>query len=473
MILKKPKVLVIDDEPIIHDSIKYVLKDKNCEVVCVTSITHGVEAFSESPDDFVIAFIDHRLKQPNRTEELGIGIVPMLKAKNSQIETVMISGIEDSEVLKSWMKAGITRYLYKPLNGNHLSLFYDLSVDKWKSGKTETIDNSERSKLLKHFKMAGHSKTLLSALQVAKKAGENVSELPVLIMGESGTGKELIAKGIHKLSRRKDKNFIAVNCASFNGPDSSLLESELFGHEKGSFTGADKLKIGMLEEAMGGTIFLDEIQSLSPKSQEKLLRCVQEKKLRRVGGNKEIPFDARIISAGKTNLMDMAQNQEFLLDLFYRLNGIDVVVPPLRERKKDIDVLTSYFLEKENTGKLQKHFDSTALTVIRNHKWPGNVRELQMAVKRAHAVSDGETIEVSHLPKTVTLSQNDLGLKTVPQLKLDFEKQFLNNIKQALKLSKGNLSVSAKMLMIPRTDLRYKIKKLGIDLSKYKMSGAN
>jgi len=289
----------------------------------------------------------------------------------------------------------------------------------------------------------------------------DISKSPstILIDGESGTGKELIASAIHLQSKRALKPFIAVNCAAI--PD-ALLESELFGHEKGSFTGAVDKHIGKFEAANEGTIFLDEIGTLSPSLQAKLLRVLQEKTIERVGGTKTISIDVRIISATNTDLKEEIKSRNFREDLFYRLNVIPITLPPLRERQEDIPLLIDYFLgkfSKENRKNI-KGFDKKAMEALIEYEWPGNIRELQNIIERVIVLNKGPNIKFEELPKEIvkgspTAVFNPFGGKK--------EKNEKESIEEALKRSDGNQSKAAKLLGLHRNTLRSKIKELGIN----------
>ncbi|MBN2403076.1 MAG: sigma 54-interacting transcriptional regulator [Spirochaetes bacterium] len=286
----------------------------------------------------------------------------------------------------------------------------------------------------------------------------------VLITGESGTGKELVAEAIHNNSRRKDKPFIRVNIAALS---QSLIESELFGHEKGAFTGALIQKKGRFELANGGTIFLDEIGDLNPQSQVHLLRVLQERTIERVGGTQTIPLDVRILAATHQDLDSKIKNGEFRQDLFYRLNVFPVYVPPLRERKTDILLLADHFLEKysRKMGKSVKRISSDAIDLLMIYHWPGNVRELENCVERAVILTQEDAIRNYHLPPTLQMADKPSPLSgSLDEMTDMFEKEIIID---NLKLSKGNITQAAKTLGTTKRILTYKINKLGIDYKKY------
>lgn len=461
-----PKILVLDDDSTVHEAVGYALRKYELEIVFATSIDQAIEHLAVQPESFVLGFIDHRLQHKDGSVELGLGIVPYLRRFNKNMSPVMISGSEEESVLKSWLDQKINRYLYKPLKIDLVRAIYDVEFERWRSTQTSSSDDDKQNfEVLKKFKMISRSKRLLAAINVAMKAAQSNSSLVTLILGESGTGKELVAKGIHDQSSRASQPFLPINCASFGGSD-ALLESELFGHEKGSFTGADKRKIGIFEAATGGTVFLDEVHCLSKNSQEKLLRVIQERKIRRVGSNVEYPLDVRLIAAGKPNLFELATAKEFLPDLYYRLNGFDIELPSLRERRGDILLLMNYFLKKKNGSFGKKIFDESVIETLTYHLWPGNVRELETAVERAYEVSDGDIIKLKDLPQSITLLEEadpSLGIIPVDQLKDEYNEKVKKSIVAAIIKTGNNLSFVSRLLKTDRADIRYKIKALGID----------
>jgi transcriptional regulator with PAS, ATPase and Fis domain len=297
----------------------------------------------------------------------------------------------------------------------------------------------------------------------------------VLIRGESGTGKELVAQALHHNSTRKDQRFVTVNCSAV--PE-NLIESEFFGHEKGAFTGADSRKIGMFQYADGGTLFLDEIGDISPAMQVKLLRALQEKRFTPVGSNREIEVNVRIVAATNRNLEQMIRDGQFREDLFYRLNVLPIVLPPLRERKNDLEPLTDHFVAKFNSrhGRSVQGFTPEALEVLRNHSWPGNIRELENVVEHAFVIEASDLIAWDSLPTSVRLGQPKVTTPTddtrvsvsVPldfqSSKEAFEREFLI---QALKKFKGRINQTALQANIPKKTLLRKLEKYGINARDY------
>ncbi|MBN2039006.1 MAG: sigma 54-interacting transcriptional regulator [Spirochaetes bacterium] len=330
----------------------------------------------------------------------------------------------------------------------------------------------EENKLLKIKLNAGKSPgSMIGNSHIIRAINEKVilvaeTDSTVLITGESGTGKELIAEAIHYNSKRKDKSFIRVNIAALS---QSLIESELFGHEKGSFTGAVSQKKGKFELANEGTIFLDEIGDLNPQLQVHLLRVIQEKTIERVGGNKTIPLNVRILAATHQNLEEKIRNNEFRADLYYRLNVFPIYAPPLRERKTDIMLLSDYFLEKysQKIGKDVKRISSEAIDMLMSYHWPGNVRELENSIERAVILADGDVIRSYHLPPSLQIAEEPEKNGMSGNLEEMTDMFVKEIIIDHLKLTKGNISKAANLLGTTKRILNYKIKKLGIDFKKY------
>jgi two-component system response regulator AtoC len=363
------------------------------------------------------------------------------------------------------MKKGAYDYITKPLNIDELRIIIDKAVEKGEL----LSENVYLKKLLREkYEFANIIGTSQPMQQLFSRMQRIIkTDSTVLILGESGTGKELVAKAIHFNGSRKDKPFVAVNCSAI--PE-NLLESELFGHVKGAFTGAVREKIGKFEAANNGTIFLDEIGTLPMHLQTKLLRVLQEQEVERVGSNRQIKLDVRVISATNVNLEEEAQRGNFREDLFYRLNVIPVVIPPLRERIEDILPLTRHFLQK-NCRAMQRpimHLDKEALEALEAYPWNGNVRELENIIERVVALTEGDVIALRDLPANICKSYLEGGTTSVTPAGIDMvqtineiEKRMIN---EALQLSGGVKARAAVMLSINRTTLVEKMRRLGMTL---------
>jgi len=362
------------------------------------------------------------------------------------------------------MKEGAYDYIEKGIDIEELKLIITGALEKKGVRETDALFIKVVEDSVSFSNMIGKSRGMLNVYKDIKKVAETPTN--VLILGESGTGKELVAKAVHENSPRRKMPFVVINCG---GVPESLLESEFFGHMKGSFTGAHVDKPGLFEIAKGGTIFLDEIGELPPYLQVKLLRVVQEKTFRRVGGAEDIKVDVRIISATNKNLEKKVKEGSFREDLFYRLNVIPIHVPPLRERKEDIPVLTRYFIEKYSTafGKEIKTISSYAMELLMNYPFPGNVRELENIIERSVALETSNII----LPENLLISGNLQEISNFTDINIPDDGIDLNDelakyekylIEEALKKVKGSKTKAAEILRVSFDSLRYRIEKLGI-----------
>jgi two-component system nitrogen regulation response regulator NtrX len=440
MVLKN--ILVIDDEENILTSLKGVLVDEGFTVETAKSGPLANPIIKKQLPDLILLDIW-------MPEEDGLQVLQRLKKENIQCPVIMMSGHGTIETAVKALKFGAFDFIEKPLQFDkllisiqHAFLFKDLeSENKDLKQKLETketlLGNSEPMKKLKNL------------IQVTAP-----SNGWVMILGENGTGKELIAQTLHKQSPRSKNKFIAVNCAAI--PD-ELIESELFGHEKGSFTGAFDRKIGKFEQASEGTLFLDEVGDMGLKLQAKILRALQECNIQRVGGDRLIELNLRVISATNKNLKECIENGEFREDLFYRLNVIPINVPPLRDRREDIPLLVEHFIKRYSKGRPLKISEAT-LKMLMAYPWPGNVRELKNWVERACILSQTDTLE-THFPEGFA-SEDAAEETSLKSAKNTFEKQF---ILKMLSENNWNVSKTAQMIGLERSHLHKKIKYLGIE----------
>lgn len=378
------RIFIVEDEPVFGLTLQKSLEEAN-EHYDVTRFASGKELLDNLhllPD---IATLDYHL--PDFT---GLELLEKVKQYNPQIITIMLSGQEKADVVVEAYSKGADHYILK----NEKAIVEVLKSVKNFSENVNLRQEVEnlREQIIdrtKYDSIIGESKPLLQVLKLIQKV-EN-SNILVLITGESGTGKDVVAQTIHYNSPRKRRPFVAVNVAAI--PE-DLIESELFGHEKGAFTGAVSKRIGKFEEANGGTIFLDEIAEMDPGLQSKLLRILQDSKVSRLGSNKEIQLDIRVIAATNKNLMELVKNNRFREDLYYRLQGFLIHLPPLRDRDNDTILLANYFLKEFcKSNKLgEKHFSKSSIQKMMAHDWPGNVRELKSVVERAALISDSDAL---------------------------------------------------------------------------------
>jgi len=454
------KILLIEDDPGSREALLMLLKGSGFAMKECSNGKEGLQFLTGERFDIVIS--DLFLPDMN-----GIDILTQVKLDSPQTEVILITGHASAETAVKAMKEGAFDYITKPLNIDELRIIIDKAVEK---GQLLSENVYLKKQLLDKYEFTniiGNSQAMQQLFSRMKRIIKTDST--VLILGESGTGKELVAKAIHFNGSRKDRPFVAVNCSAI--PD-NLLESELFGHVKGAFTGAIKEKIGKFEAANLGTIFLDEIGTLPMHLQTKLLRVLQEQEIERVGSNRQIKLDVRVVSATNVNLEEEVQRGNFREDLFYRLNVIPVLIPPLRERIEDILPLTRHFLEK-NCRSMQRpimHLEKEALEALEAYPWNGNVRELENIMERVVALTEGNLITLRDLPTNIVkiylerggspTSVTTQGIDMVRTIN-DIEKKM---IAEALQLSGGVKARAALMLSINRTTLVEKMRRLGIPL---------
>ncbi len=452
------KILVVDDDQGMREFLEIMLTKEGHDVTSAVDATKALNRCKKDHFDLILT----DLKMPKVD---GIEFLKSVKDVSPETMVILITAYASPETAVSAMKEGAYDYIEKGIDVEELKSIISGALDKKGVGETDALFIKVVEDAVSFSNMIGKSRGMLNVYKDIKKVAETPTN--VLILGESGTGKELVAKAIHENSPRKKMPFTVVNCG---GVPESLLESEFFGHMKGSFTGAHVDKPGLFEIAKNGTIFLDEIGELPPYLQVKLLRVVQEKTFRRVGGAEDIKVDVRIISATNKNLEKKVKDGSFREDLFYRLNVIPIHVPPLRERKEDIPVLTKHFIEKYSTafGKEIKTISSYAMELLMNYPFPGNVRELENIIERSVALETSNII----LPENLLISGNiqdvsDFSDVNIPDDGIDLNDEVAKYerclIEEALKKVKGSKTKAAEMLRVSFDSLRYRIEKLGID----------
>lgn len=441
------KILIVDDEFSVRDSLKAWFQEDG---YTVDVAANGKEALAKLAEkEWDVFFID--LKMPDMT---GIELHHKIKEIQPHSTTIIITAYASVESAVEAMKTGAYDYLSKPFDADHLALLVRNAVER-----KRLVD--ETAKLKKTLKGVYSAKEIIGESPGIMKVIENIKAVAdvdstVLIRGESGTGKELVARAIHANSRRRYAPIVTINCGAL--PE-NILESELFGHEKGAFTGAQYARKGKFEMADGGTIFLDEIGNISPKIQMEFLRVLEEKKFFRVGGNKEIRADFRTIAATNKDLETAMAEGEFRSDLFYRLNVFVIEIPLLKERKSDIPLLAHHFLNiyTRQMNKIITGISPAAMQILANYDWPGNVRELENAIERAVVVCKEKEIQPEHFPFSMTRAEestwsNDNSLEDVQR----------NHIKAVLEQTGWNISQAAVLLQIDRVTLYNKIKKYNL-----------
>ena len=455
-------VLIVDDEVGTRESIKMIVKH-DYEVFLAKDAEEAFLQIKEhSPDvvllDIILPDID------------GLKVLEKIKADDPELIVIMITATKTIKTAVEAMKLGAYDYVTKPFDIDELRLIISRALSNQALEKEVKYLRKEIDKGFSFKNIIGKSKAVEDIFQVVRQIADSKST--VLIMGESGTGKELISRAIHYNSNRKNYPFVTINCAAI--PE-TVIESELFGHERGAFTNAIERKLGRVEIAHRGTLFLDEIGELSPSTQAKILRFLEEKEFNRVGGSKTIKVDVRLITATNRDLNQLLKRGEFREDLYYRINVVPIVIPPLRERKEDIPLLLDHFIKKFNVenNKKVKAVTKEALELMMNYDWPGNVRELENLIERVVALTSNEYIQANELPFSLTNIPKMNGLKeSVLDGKVSFlkaEEEFERDIiLDALKRANYVQSQAADMLGISRRILKYKMDKLGINQARTK-----
>jgi len=446
-----PKILVIDDDTSLRRVLEYNLQEEGYQVQTASSGEEGLYFFGQSQPSLVIT--DMKMSGMD-----GLMVLKSIKERSPETLVIMITAFGTVDVAVDAMKAGAYDYITKPFNRDALKLtvkkalqFCGLAEEN-KRLKGELADKADFRTIV------GSSKAMEKVFDVIRKVAD--TEAPVLITGESGTGKELVARSLHANSLRRNAPFVAVNCAAI---PRDLLESELFGHVKGAFTGATRDKTGKFQLAEGGTLFLDEVGDLPVELQPKLLRALQEKEVEPVGGTTIQKLDVRIVSATNLDIDKAIAEGTFREDLYYRLSVIPIVLPPLRQRRSDIPVLIKYFCTKHDGDKVS--FEPAALEVMLNYPWPGNVRELENTVERLLIMRESNIISVHELPdKLRSIGASAQTVVRLPDEGYPLEQLEREVVVEALQRNSWNQTAAARFLRIPRHTLVYRIEKYHIEL---------
>ena len=443
------KILIIDDEKPICDVLSASLKDDGYAVESAKDGESGLTMIREMQPDIVLLDI----WMPGKLD--GLQVLAEAKTQFPEIQFIIMSGHGTIETAVKAVKSGAFDFVEKPLSMDKISiLIQNILSFKREQGEKKVL----LSKLRKNLALIGEGPLMVNLKQMIARVAP--SDAWVLVTGENGTGKELVAQNIHYLSLRAGHPFVEVNCAAI---PKDLIESELFGYEKGAFTGADKSKKGKFDFANGGTLFLDEVGDMSSEAQAKILRILQEKNFHRVGGNEPVEVNVRVIAATNKNLEEEIKAGRFREDLYYRLNVIPFRVPPLRQRKEDIPLLVDYFGDMfiRNGGYRRKTFSEAAIELMRNHAWPGNVRELRNFVERVYILTPGEFVDVHDLKFAGLNETSDPNeVMTFREARARFEKEFLV---QKINENSGNISKTAEVIGLERSYLHRKIKAYGIE----------
>jgi two-component system response regulator AtoC len=451
--MARPVILVVDDDPGVRESFRLILED-HYDVVDVPDGPSALDVVRTSPMDLVL--LDIRLPGMD-----GIEVLERIKAIDDRAEVILVTAVKTVRTAVAAMKLGAFDYLTKPFEEDELLSLASRALERRTLEREVALLRSELARTHDLDEIVGEHPVMerLHGLiaQVAR------TSTTVLITGESGTGKELVARAIHRHGNRREGPFVAVNPAAIV---ETLIESELFGHERGAFTGAHQRKLGKFELAQSGTLFLDEIGTLRADLQAKLLRVLQEREIERVGGTRSIKIDVRVIAATNTNLKDAVSRGTFREDLYYRLNVVPIVVPPLRERAQDVPLLAEHFLRRDTRdfNKRIEGLSPEAVAALQAYRWPGNVRELENVIERCVVLADGPVIQLNDLPLDVLLPQQATRVRAAEALPLNeatdqFERQIVLRV---LERVGWNLTEAGRILAIHRNSLRMKLARWGV-----------
>jgi DNA-binding NtrC family response regulator len=444
----RPAILVVDDDPGLRESFRLILEDEY-EVLDVPDGAQALDIVRSCQVDLVL--LDIRLPGMD-----GLEVLERIKALDEQLDVILVTAVKTVRTAVSAMKLGALDYLTKPFDEEEVLAVIRRALEKRALEREVVFLRSELARRDDLYEMIGQSAEMRRLHGLVAQVARTTAT--VLITGESGTGKELLARAIHRQGPRRDRPFVAVNPAAIAD---SLMETELFGHERGAFTGAYQRKLGRFELAQGGTLFLDEIGALRPEMQAKLLRVLQEREIERVGGTHTVKLDLRIIAATNTDLKQAVAVQAFREDLYYRLNVVQITMPPLRERRDDIGTLADHFVRRyrQQFGKQIVGVAPDALEALADYSWPGNVRELQNVIERCVALADGPLIRLSDLPlefmiPDVRSRADAAGSLDLGEAHEQFERQI---VRRVLDRVDWNQSEAARLLGLHRNTLKVKM----------------
>jgi two-component system response regulator AtoC len=460
----RPGILVVDDDAGVHESFEAVLA-KDYDLAYATQGNDALRLLGTR--DFNLVLLDIRMPGMD-----GIEVLRRIREMNDQTDVVVITAVKSLKTAVEAIKLGACDYVTKPFDIHEILALIKRVVEKQELMKEVLYLRSEVAREHRFESIVGGNTRMQEIYSLVRRIADN--NATVMLTGESGTGKEVLARAIHQQSNRSHKPFVAVNCAAI---PAELLESELFGHEKGAFTGAIATKVGKFELATGGTLFLDEISSMRLDLQAKILRALQEREVERVGGTRTIKIDVRVIAATNRDLKQAVEQDAFREDLFYRLNVVPILLPPLRQRRDDIPLLVEHFLAKYNRdfNRKVKGFSAGATAALYQYDWPGNVRELENVIERAVALAQSETISLRELPLEISILGGTVvediekaGL-SLREARSNFERQYILNI---LEKVQWNQSEAARILGLHRNTLAWKLQRLRIETNHQSLSAS-
>jgi len=461
------KILIVDDERFIRQTLAEALRFWGYESIQAATVAEAKSVFAEENPGVVLLDID-------LPDGSGLDILTEIKQQNPETIAVMVTGNVGLDNTIAALRGGAHDFIGKPVRLEELRITLRNALETRQLRREVNQTRRERAREFSFGQIIGESAPMRKAIELAKRVAQS-DVASILLQGESGTGKDLFARAIHHASERASAPYLAINCAAL---PANLIESELFGYERGAFTDAKQRKEGLFEQAQGGTLFLDEIGEVEISLQAKLLRVLEENTFRRVGGLKDIPLDVRVIAASNRELKKESETGAFRLDLYYRLSVIQIDIPPLRERADDVLLLAQNYIEKANQkrrGKKLRGLSKEVEAIFKSYNWAGNVRELRNVIERASILEDGEMVTTEHLPADL-LGKNTGGAKTnqtgktafaLPAEGISFETVELELARQALDRTGGNLTQAARLLHITRDQLRYLLKKAGGENSEF------
>ena len=447
-----PTILVVDDEQLIRWSLSERLTAEGYDVVEAGMAREALQRFGPTID---LVLLDYRLPDAD-----GLSVLKKMKAEQPDVPIILLTAFSSIETAVEAMKQGAYHYANKPFNLDEIALVVQKALETTALRREVRSLRASRSEPFAASRIVGESASIVHLKALLQRIASSPAST-VLLRGESGTGKDLAAKVIHYGSERAARPFMNITCSAL--PD-ALLESELFGHERGAFTDARQQKTGLLESAGGGTVFLDEIGEMVPALQAKLLRFLEEKAFKRVGSSADIRVDVRVIAATNRDLEDAVAQGKFREDLFYRLNVMQVLLPPLREHETDIPLLLNFYIDQFNREfrKQVRGASPDALELLRGYRWPGNIRELRNAVERAMLLADGEWLEPEHFPMAVSRRSSG-GRFDLPDEGVSLEQMERELVMQALQRTGWNHTKAAALLGLNRDQIRYRIEKFGLE----------